>query len=62
MRNVSPTAAYTNNTGTELSTVVHNEIMSALREARPLSEEISDLITLEVVEVGDGSRGIVDWA
>ncbi len=53
---------YVNNTGVTFESVIHNEIMAALRENRPLGEEVADLITLTRVEVEDGTRGVVDWA
>lgn len=52
---------YVNNTGTDLREF-HNEIVDAIKNGGTLPEALSDLLSLSLVNVADGIRGVVDWA
>lgn len=41
---------------------LHDVIVSFIKNKTPIPEAFSDLIKIDLVEVDDGIRGIVDWA
>jgi hypothetical protein len=55
------TVAYANNTDADLS-MFHLIIMDAIKNGITIDEDFSDLFTLNIVQVADGVRGIINWA
>jgi len=53
--------AYANNTDADLS-MFHPLIMDAIKNGTPIDEDFSDLFSLNIVQVADGVRGIINWA
>lgn len=49
-----------NNTGEPV--IFPEAIIDCIRNASPLPEELADLFTLKIVEIGGERRGILDWA
>ncbi len=49
-----------NNTGE--SVIFPRAIIACIRNNSPLPEELADVFTLKIIEVGGERRGILDWA
>jgi len=50
-----------NNTNVDLR-MFDAHLMAVVRGEVTLSEDLSDLITVTIIEVADGARGIINWA
>ena len=53
--------AYVNNTDADLS-MFHPLIMDTIKNGTTIDEDFSDLFSLNIVQVADGVRGIINWA
>ncbi len=53
--------AYVNRTGADIRFLDHM-ILHAVKTGTELPEDIADIFTLEIIEVEDGIRGLLDFA
>ena len=53
---------YANNGMNTFQFGLHEIIIDFITKSNPLPEEFADIIKIDLVEVEDGIRGIINWA